>query len=74
LVRATGMIWSRSIAPADRMDIDALRRLGLIGSPRASVMLAAALALSVGALAPPARANGPPPATDLWQRNKLTRD
>jgi porin len=56
------------------MDIDALRRLGLIGVHRASVMLAAALALAAGALTPPARADGPPPATDLWERNKLTGD
>jgi porin len=60
------------------MDIDAPRRLGLIGAPSASFVLArtAALTLLTAVLAQPARADGPatPPATDLWQRDKLTGD
>jgi porin len=53
------------------MDIEAWRRWGLVGAPGVSIVLALA-----GPLAGLARADGPlpMPATDLWQRDKLTGD
>jgi porin len=59
------------------MESDVLRRWGPVQppSPCRTLSRTAALALLAAVLAPPAHADGPPPpATDLWQRDKLSGD